>query len=344
VSQTSGTTGNPKRVPYFHGGLMISGREHRDAYGLDRRDRGVAVSPITVSLGTSTVLQGVVAGSALIYPTALDPAQVWEAMRAVRPTWMQASAGFLALLARYLRSRPAAESLSMRFVRATSAAISREVCKELAQRLGGPILPSYSSSEAGRISMVLPPPALNKPGSVGRPVQAMVIVDEQGAAVGAGVPGEIWLHEPRVFAGYLDDPDATAAARAPDGWFRTGDVGYLDEDGFLFIAGRRNELINRGGDKIAPAEVDAVLKDHPAVGDAGCFAIRDEQFGEDIVAAIVLEPGHAASPRELRTWLLGRLAPHKVPRRIWFVDDVPKTDSTKVLRRELARRWGATHG
>lgn len=341
VSQTSGTTGKPKRVPYSQGGLMISGREHRDAYGLDRRDRGLAVSPMTVSLGTSTLLQGIVAGAALIFPAALDPSRVWVAMLTEHPTWMQASAGYLELLARYLRSRPEAELLAVRFVRVTSAAISAAVCDELAHRLGGPILPSYSSSEAGRISMALPPPALSKPGSVGRAVQKMTIVDEHGAAVGAGVVGEIWLHEPRVFAEYLDDPEATAAVRAPGGWFRTGDTGYLDDDGFLFLTGRLNELINRGGDKIAPAEVDAVLLAHSAVGDAGCFAVPDERFGEDIVAAVVLEPGHTASPRELRTWMLGRLAPYKVPRRIWFADELPKTESNKVQRGELARRWKA---
>jgi acyl-CoA synthetase (AMP-forming)/AMP-acid ligase II len=344
VSQSSGTTGKPKRVPYFHGGLMISGREHRDAYGLGPGDRGVAVSPMSVSLGTSTLLQGIVAGSALIFPEALDPDCVWGAMRAERPTWMQASSGFLELLTRYLRGRPASESVPLRFVRATSAAISSEIREELAQRLGGPVLPSYSSSEAGRISMALPPPAVNPPGSVGKPVQELAIVDEQGVAVRSGVVGEIWLHAPRVFAGYLDDPDATAAALAPGGWFRTGDTGYLDEDGFMFLTGRRNELINRGGAKIAPVEVDSVLLAHPTVSDAACFAVPDERFGEDIVAAVVLEPGRAASPRELRTWMLGHLAPHKVPRRIWFVDVLPRTLSTKVQRGELARRWRAGHG
>ena len=289
-------------------------------------------------------MQSVVAGAALIFPDSLDPSRVWEALAAQRSTWMQASAGFLELLARYLRSQPVAESLSLRFVRATSAAISPEVCAELAVRLGGPILPSYSSSEAGRISMVFPPPAVTKPGSVGTPVQPMAIVDRHGNPVGVNVEGEIRLHEPRVFAGYLDDPEGTAAARAPGGWFRTGDTGYLDEDGFLFLTGRRNELINRGGEKIAPAEVDAVLHGRAEVAEAAVFPVPDSRFGEDIVAAVVLEPGQIVSPRELRTWLLDRLAPHKVPRRIWFVDALPRTATGKVQRGELTRRWQEAHG
>jgi acyl-CoA synthetase (AMP-forming)/AMP-acid ligase II len=344
VSQSSGTTGKPKRVAYRHHALVISGREHRDAYGLDQRDRGVAVSPMTASLGAWTVLEVVIVGAALVFPATLDPSHVWDAMIAERPNWMQASAGFLELLARCLQGRPAPASLSLRFVRVTSAAISPAVCAALAQRLGGPILPSYSSSEAGMISMTFPPPAMSKPGSVGQPVQVMSIVDQGGSRVGANVEGEIWLQEPRVFAGYLDDPEGTAAVRTPGGWFRTGDMGYLDEDGFLFLTGRCNELINRGGDKIAPAEVDAVLFAHPAVAEAAAFPAPDERFGQDIVAAVVLEPGRIVSPRELRTWLLGRLAPHKVPRRIWFVDVLPRTASGKVQRGELALRWQEKQG
>lgn len=341
VSQSSGTTGKPKRVPYFHGGLLISGREHRDAYGLDCRDIGVVVSPLTASLGASMLLHSLVAGAALLFPAALEPSRVWAAMLAERPTWTQASAGFLELLARELRNRPATESVSLRFVRATSAAISPEMCHELARRLGGPVLPSYSSSEAGRISMVFPPPAKSKPGSAGQPVQPLAIVDDAGNRVGTGVEGEIWLDNPRVFAGYLDDPEATAAALAPGGWFRTGDTGFLDEDGFLFLTGRRNELINRGGDKIAPAEVDAALLAHPAVREAAAFPAPDERYGQDIVVAVALEPGQTASARALRTWMLERLAPHKVPRRIWFVDELPRTATGKVQRTTLSERFRA---
>ena len=136
----------------------------------------------------------------------------------------------------------------------------------------------------------------------------------------------------RVVAGYLDNPEATAAAFLPGGWYRTGDTGYLDNEGFLFVMGRLNELINRGGDKIAPAEVDGALLAHPAVRDAAAFAVADKRVGEDIVAAVVPSHGHTATPRDLRRWMLCRLSPHKVPRRVWFVDALPRTATVKVQR------------
>jgi acyl-CoA synthetase (AMP-forming)/AMP-acid ligase II len=344
VNQTSGTPGSPKRVPRTHRILMNSGRSHRDQYGLDRRDRGLLAAPITLSLGTSTLVQSIVAGAALILPPLSDVTRFWGALLAERPTWLQASAGFLELLARFVRRNPPlSPPESLRFVRVTAAAIAPEVCDELANYLGAPILPSYSSSEAGRISMALPPPATNKPGSAGQPVQEVKIADTTGAAVDAGTYGEIWVRGPRIFSGYLDDPAVNAEVLLPDGWFRTGDTGYLDGDGFLYVTGRVDEVINRGGDKVAPVEVDAVLLAHPAVRAAAAFAVPDERLGEDIVAAVVLDNGAMASPLELRRWLLDRLSAHKVPRRIWFVDDLPCTATGKVRRGELARLWRVDH-
>jgi acyl-CoA synthetase (AMP-forming)/AMP-acid ligase II len=170
-------------------------------------------------------------------------------------------------------------------------------------------------------------------------VQEIRIVDARGDAVGPGEDGEIWVCNPKSFAGYLDDPELTATVLTPDGWFRTGDLGYLDEDGFLFLTGRVNELINRGGEKIAPREVDEVLAAHSAVRAAATFAVPDARLGEDIAAAVVLERVGAATPRELREWMLERLAPQKVPRRIWFVDELPRTASGKVQRGVLSERF-----
>jgi acyl-CoA synthetase (AMP-forming)/AMP-acid ligase II len=148
-----------------------------------------------------------------------------------------------------------------------------------------------------------------------------------------------------VFPGYLDDPEANAAAFLPGGWFRTGDVGHLDEDGYLYVTGRLKEMIKRGGMAISPGEIDEVLVSHPAVAEAAVFAVADAFLGEDIVAAVVLRPGATASPRALRAWLLDRLAPHKAPRRIWFVSRLPQTETGKVIRRVLAERYQeAKHG
>ena len=145
------------------------------------------------------------------------------------------------------------------------------------------------------------------------------------------------------FSGYLDDAETNAAAPRPDGWHRTGDIGYVDGDGFLFLTGRLDEMINRGGEKIAPAEVDECLGAHPAVRAAAAFAVPDARWGEDLAAAVVLEAGQRLSAWELRAWALQRLSPHKAPRRIWFVPDLPRTALGKVRRSELRRLWLDQH-
>ena len=151
--------------------------------------------------------------------------------------------------------------------------------------------------------------------------------------------GEITVRGPGVFSGYLGGPEATAAAFFPGGWYRTGDLGYLDDEGYLFVTGRLREMINRGGEKIAPTEIDEVLRTHPAVADAAAFAIPDPRLGEEVAAAVVLREEGALDARTLRRWMAGRLSPHKVPRRIWFVDALPRTGSGKVQRGELSRTF-----
>jgi acyl-CoA synthetase (AMP-forming)/AMP-acid ligase II len=346
VMQTSGTTGNPKRIPRGHGYLVERGRVQGDRLGLTNHDRAVAVAPLTLSLGMTTLFHCIVAGAALVVTDTFALREVWSAVAQERPTWMYASAGFLELLARFLRQNASLRApSSFRFVRVSAAPISPAVCEELAQRLGAPILPSYSSSEAGAIAMALPPPAPYKPGSTGQPLQEIKIVDEHAIDVPRGAEGEIWVRRPIGFSGYLDDSELSASVLTAGGWFRTGDIGYLDGDGFLFLTGRISELINRGGDKISPAEVDAVLLAHPAVQAGAVFSVPDEPLGEDVVAAVVLADGQALLPRELRRWLLDRLAPHKVPRRVWFLnlDELPLTASGKVQRQVLRERFGELH-
>jgi acyl-CoA synthetase (AMP-forming)/AMP-acid ligase II len=344
LRQTSGTTSAPKRVARAHGDLIGFGRDHRDLFGLNRENRVPAIAPLSTTLGQTVLMHAIVSGGAIICPPSDDIGLLWDAVVAARPAWMSVSAGFLELLAHLLRGRPSAPGpSSLRFVQVTSAPISAAACDELARRLGAPILPRYSSTEAGGIAMTFPPPAKGKPGSAGQLLQEVRIVDALGSPVRSGTDGEIWVRGPKVSSGYVDDPAATAAAFLPDGWFRTGDVGHLDEEGFLFLTGRANELVNRGGDKIAPMEVDAVLRSHPAVHDAAAFAVPDTLLGEDIVAAVVLEHGQTTTARELRAWMIDRLSRHKVPRRIWFLDALPYTSTGKVQRGKLADRFIAGH-
>jgi acyl-CoA synthetase (AMP-forming)/AMP-acid ligase II len=341
IRQTSGTTGKPKLIPREHRRIIASGRRNRDLFKLTTQDRALAVAPMSLSLGKTTLLHTVCTGSSLIFPSSYSPDLIPEAMQRDRPTWMHSGAGFLELLARHLRGQPPNAPSSLRFVRVTAAAISPAVCDELERYLGAPILPAYSTSETGLVATTLPDPDWRKPDSVGRLVQEVRIVDESGREVPPGEDGEVWIRGESVISGYLDDPTLNASAILSDGWFRVGDVGHLDADGFLFLTGRVNELINRGGFKISPSEIDAVLRSHPAVREAATFAVPDERLGQDIVAAVVPEPELTTSARSLRQWMLARLTPHKVPRRIWFLPGaaLPRTPSGKVKRSELAHRY-----
>jgi acyl-CoA synthetase (AMP-forming)/AMP-acid ligase II len=197
-------------------------------------------------------------------------------------------------------------------------------------------------SEAHSITAVGPNAEERCEGSVGRPLDIAVrILDDRDEAAPVGVVGAIVVRGPTVMSGYLDDAEANTAAFTPDGWFRTGDLGYLDGDGFLFITGRAKELINRGGSQISPAEIDRVLLDHPAVAEAAAFAVPDERLGEDVVAAVVTRPGAEVTARELRRWLFDRLALSRAPRRIWFVESLPHTVTGKVQRTKLSERFRA---
>ena len=229
-------------------------------------------------------------------------------------------------------------------MRFTSAAIPAETLARLQRRFGVPIYPEYSSNEAGVIARVSPPPTASKPGSVGVPFLEVRIVDESAGDLPAGAEGEIIVRGPTVMR---VEPAASAERKGvflPGGWFRTGDLGYLDRDGFLFVTGRKKEIINRGGSKIAPAEIDEVLLGHVAVAQAAAFSVPDARLGEDIAAAVVLKSGISVTPRQLRLWLLDRLSVYKVPRRVWLVDELPRTATGKVQRRELSRRFGETGG
>jgi acyl-CoA synthetase (AMP-forming)/AMP-acid ligase II len=345
VRQTSGTTGRPKWVVRTHGDLVGFGRDQHRIFANGPGDRVPAIAPLSTTLGQTVLVHAVVCGAAVVFPRSPAVSDVWDAIVGERATWLSVAAGFLELLAHDLERRPGgADPSSLRFIQVTAAPISPAVCAFLAARLEAPVLPRYSSTEAGGVALTAPPPARGKPGSAGRPIQEVRIVETGGEPAGPNVVGEIWVRGQRVVPGYLDDPEATAAAFLPGGWYRTGDAGYLDEEGFLFVTGRVDELINRGGSKIAPAEVDQALLAHPSVRDAAAFAVPHARLGEDVVAAVVPRDGCDLTPRELRRWLLDRLSPHKAPRRIWYLDDLPRTATGKVRRGELTRRWRAERG
>ncbi len=212
---------------------------------------------------------------------------------------------------------------------------------ELEATFDAPVIESYGMTEAAhQMASNLLPPGVRKPGTVGVAAGPEVaIMDADGSLLPAGKPGEIVIRGANVTAAYQNNPKANAEAFT-NGWFRTGDQGVMDADGYIFITGRLKEIINRGGEKISPREVDEVLMDHPAVRQVVTFAVPHDKLGEDVAAAVVLREGAGATEKELREFAGIRLAPFKVPRKIVFLDEIPKGATGKLQRIGLAQKLG----
>jgi acyl-CoA synthetase (AMP-forming)/AMP-acid ligase II len=206
-----------------------------------------------------------------------------------------------------------------------------------------PVIESYGMTEAAHQMASNPlPPAARKPGTVGVSAGPEVAIQgPDGGLLPHGQAGEIVIRGPNVTTGYANNPGANAEAYR-NGWFRTGDLGFLDPEGYLTISGRLKEIINRGGEKITPREIDEVLMDHPAIAQALAFAMPHDKLGEEVAAAVVLREGESATERELRDFVAGRLADFKVPRRIVVLAEIPKGPTGKLQRIGLAQRLGLT--
>jgi oxalate---CoA ligase len=234
-------------------------------------------------------------------------------------------------------ARPDAQTMhSLRFISTAGAPINPDVQQRMQAVLGVPVLEHYGSSETAQVASNRPAPAPSKPGTVGIPwPDILAIVGEDGRPLPAGQHGAVLVRGPSVTSGYLNAPELNRSAFV-DGWFRTGDIGSIDEHGFLSLHGREKELINRGSEKISPLEIDRALLSHPGVAQAAAYGLLHPRLGEDVGAAVVLHPGALVSPLELREFLGTKLAAFKVPRRIAILDELPKGITGKLLRRRLA--------
>jgi acyl-CoA synthetase (AMP-forming)/AMP-acid ligase II len=346
ILHTSGTTGNPKRVPLPHRAFVAGSRAIRERLELTPDDVVLPTAGLHTISGIGNMVSALASGGSCLVASSFDASAWRQWLCDPRPTWMITTPAELDLALDWVSRNgeaTAAARSRLRLVMIGGQSMPAGTRARAERLLGAKVLERYGMSEAMYIAWSGPTPAEQRVGSCGRPLAAAIrILDEEGRDHSPGSDGEIVIRGPTLFPGYLDDPAANAAAFLPGGWFRTGDVGRVDEDGFLYLTGRVKEQINRGGEKIAPIEVDRVLTQHPAVAAAAAFAVPDARLGEDIVAAVVLRPGSAASQRELRRWMLDQLSPFKVPRRIWFVDELPRTATGKVQRGELTRRWRET--
>jgi oxalate---CoA ligase len=337
ILQTSGTTAQPKLIPFSHSNMLAAAARLQAWFGLTHRDRCLSVSSPYYSHGLKvTVFTPLLTGGSIAVPANSAIVALDEWLDVLRPTWYSAGPTLhTAVLdkAENLEDAPAAHTL--RFVVSGGAPLLKEVQDDLQRILGVPVLEHYGSSEAAQIAANLPPPGPNRPGTCGQPwPDTVAIIGEDGHPLPAGERGEIWVRGPTVTSGYLDAPALNQAAFIK-GWFRTGDIGSLDGDGFLSLHGRLSDLINRGGEKIAPSEIEAALQRHPAIAEAAAFATFHPRLGEDVAAAIILHPGAQATPAELRFFLQRELASFKIPRHILTVDQLPKGPTGKVQRRRL---------
>jgi amino acid adenylation domain-containing protein len=339
---TSGTTARPKVIPLSHANMAAAIQGFVETFALRPNDRALGVMPLFHVQGLMVVLTSLAAGASVICTPAFDPTAVFDWIEATRPTWYSAVPTIHQAIVAEAPKHPAVMvGHALRFIRSSAAPLPPTVMAELERQFGVPVIEGYGQSESCMHVTSNPlPPGERRAGSVGRPVTADVaIVDEDGGPRPKGEVGEIQVRGKTVMTGYENDPAANAAAFR-DGWYRTGDLGRFDAAGYLYVTGRIKEMINRGGEKVSPREVDDVLTAHPAVARAVTFPVPHPTLGEDVAAAIVLRPGAHASEAEIRRFVSDRLAVFKVPRRLAFVDEIHLGATGKPDRSQLAAALG----
>jgi oxalate---CoA ligase len=341
---TSGTTSRPKLVPLTHGRLSASARNVAETLHLDGSDRCLNVMPLFHIHGlVAALLASLSAGASVACTPGFHQLRFFDWLDELAPTWYTAVPTMhAAVLARAGEHSATVERSRLRLIRSSSASLPVPVLEGLENAFGVPVIEAYGMTEAAHQMASNPlPPDVRKPGSVGRATGLEIaILDQAGTALTTGEVGEVAIRGPSVFGGYEANPEANEAAFT-DRWFRTGDEGSLDEDGYLTLRGRIKEIINRGGEKISPLEIDGALLRHGAVEQAVTFPIADPLLGEEVAAAVVLAPGVHADERELQGFVAEQLAPFKVPRRIVLVDEIPKGPTGKIQRIGLAERLDA---
>jgi acyl-CoA synthetase (AMP-forming)/AMP-acid ligase II len=336
VLHTSGTTSRPKRVPLSHANLLTSARNVSETYQLTSADVSLCVMPLFHVHGlVASTMATFFTGGTVVAPPKFNPLSFWSIVRDHRATWYSAVPTIhQVLLSRAKGSRPSGAE-QLRFIRSCSAALAPRTMADIEGRFGVPILEAYGMTEAAHQMASNPlPPAARKPGSVGRGTAVEIaILDKAGDELPPGTVGEVSIKGPNVFAGYEGNAEANAESFS-NGWFRTGDQGYLDDEGYLTLVGRIKELINRGGEKISPREIDETLLTHPAVAEAVCFGIAHRVYGEEVAAAVVLKG--AATESDLIAHCRSSLSDFKCPTKIHIVESIPRTATGKIQRRNVA--------
>jgi len=343
VLHTSGTTSRPKIVPLSQRNLAASATHIRTTLKFVPTDCGLNIMPLFHIHGLiAGVLAPLSAGSQVFCTPGFNALKFFGWMDEAKPTWYTAVPTMhQTILARASKNAEVIKRHPLRFLRSSSSSIPPQVIRELEEVFGAPLIESYGMTEATHQMASNPlPPEVRKPGSVGRAAgPEIAIMAEDGRLLARGETGEIVIRGPNVTAGYEANPKANAEAFA-DGWFRTGDQGVMDAEGYVTITGRLKEIINRGGEKVSPREVDEILMDHAAVAQVVCFGMPHPKLGEEVAAAVVLREGQSATERELQDFVGKRAADFKVPKRILILEEIPKGATGKLQRIGLARKLG----
>lgn len=343
VLHTSGTTSRPKIVPLSQRNLTTSAGNIIGALRLTDADRCLNVMPLFHIHGLiAALLSSLAAGASVVCTPGFDAFRFFTWVDETKPSWYTAVPTMHQLvLSRAGRQADVIARNQLRFIRSSSAALPPTVMADLERTFNAPVLEAYGMTEASHQMASNPlPPEARKPGSVGVSAGVQVaIMDDDGNLLDSPNFGEIVIKGGNVTSGYENNPTANASAFT-HGWFRTGDQGYLDADGYLYLTGRLKEIINRGGEKVSPREIDEVLLEHPAVAQAVCFAMPHDRLGEEVAAAVVLNEGASADEKELREHCAKQLADFKVPKTIVILTDIPKGATGKVQRIGLAEKLG----
>lgn len=336
VLHTSGTTGRPKAVPLTHRNLLRTMHNIQATYELSPKDRTMLVMPLFHVHGLlAGFLAPLASGGSVIVPLKFSASEFWVDFARHNANWYTAVPTIHQILLRSPLPNPIP---AIRFIRSCSSPLSPKTFHELEKTFNAPVLEAYAMTEASHQMTSNPlPPGKRQPGSVGIGQGVEIkILDDSGNEVPQGKEAEICIRGENVTKGYLNNPAANASSFHKNGFFRTGDQGKQDPDGYVIITGRIKELINKGGEKISPIELDNVVAQHPAVSEAVSFALEDEMYGQDVGLAIVIKAGQKLNAQELKGWMAERVAKFKLPKKVFFTDVMPKTATGKIQRRLVA--------
>ena len=338
ILYTSGTTGQPKGAELTHPNLRKNCTISAQTLGrFTHEDVLLGALPLFHTFGqTCTMNCAVLSGATVTMIPRFDPEKALEIIERDRVTVFQGvPTMYNAML--HANRADSADASTLRLCMSGGAAIPVELIRGFEEKFGCPILEGYGLSETSPVASFNPPDRERKAGSIGVPIEGveMQVWDDDGNEAPQGEVGEIVIRGHNVMKGYWNRPDATAQSIDSDGWFRSGDLARVDEDGYFFIVDRKKDMIIRGGYNVYPREVEEVLYEHPAVQEAAVVGIPDDSLGEEVAAAVVLKEGESADASEIKAYVKEQVAAYKYPRKIWFVDELPKGPTGKILKREI---------